>query len=253
MSMSPTLPVSGETQLSSVSWEATSRYDIRSAPGGLGLVQDLENTISASNPRQPDLLQTLDDAKNWLETAMTRWADATGCPNPRLVLDEQGLRKLRTLRDDLRRTQATRDLRESPNSDTAPIGVHTAITSLRLDAGHLQLVPRGQNWHRLLGVVLLEAYQAQTSDTWKRLKVCRNTRCQVAFYDRSRNNSGTWHDVRTCGNSANLAASRARRRLRSQGRSPSQLTPAETDTSPGQKSLSLAPMSSGGRRCGDDL
>jgi predicted RNA-binding Zn ribbon-like protein len=36
--------------------------------------------------------------------------------------------------------------------------------------------------------------------------------CPCAFYDRSRNNSRVWHDVRTCGNVANLRASRARRR-----------------------------------------
>jgi predicted RNA-binding Zn ribbon-like protein len=44
------------------------------------------------------------------------------------------------------------------------------------------------------------------------LKVCRNPRCRVAFYDRSRNNSGVWHDVRTCGNAANLRAHRERQR-----------------------------------------
>ena len=33
-----------------------------------------------------------------------------------------------------------------------------------------------------------------------------------AFYDRSRNNGRVWHDVHTCGNVANLRASRARRR-----------------------------------------
>jgi predicted RNA-binding Zn ribbon-like protein len=42
--------------------------------------------------------------------------------------------------------------------------------------------------------------------------VCRNPRCRVAFYDRSRNNSGVWHDVRTCGNAANLRAHRERQR-----------------------------------------
>ncbi|MGV9881539.1 CGNR zinc finger domain-containing protein [Streptomyces sp. NPDC003006] len=46
----------------------------------------------------------------------------------------------------------------------------------------------------------------------RRLKTCRNPLCRVAFYDRSRNNSGVWHDVKTCGNAANLRAYRARRR-----------------------------------------
>jgi predicted RNA-binding Zn ribbon-like protein len=46
----------------------------------------------------------------------------------------------------------------------------------------------------------------------RRLKICRNPRCRVAFFDRSRNNSGVWRDVRTCGNAANLRAYRARQR-----------------------------------------
>ena len=33
-------------------WLATARYDLDQAPGGLGLVQDLLNTISAGVPRQ---------------------------------------------------------------------------------------------------------------------------------------------------------------------------------------------------------
>jgi len=58
------------------------------------------------------------------------------------------------------------------------------------------------------GAVLM----AQTLDTLPRLKLCRNAACGSAFYDRSKNNSGVWHDVHTCGNSANLRASRARRK-----------------------------------------
>jgi predicted RNA-binding Zn ribbon-like protein len=53
---------------------------------------------------------------------------------------------------------------------------------------------------------------AQSADTWRRLKTCRNPRCEAAFLDRSRNNSGTWHDVRVCGNPANLRACRTRQR-----------------------------------------
>jgi len=61
---------------------------------------------------------------------------------------------------------------------------------------------------------LTEIHEAQLKDTWRRLKACKNERCQGAFYDRSRNNSGVWHDVHTCGNIANLRASRTRRKQR---------------------------------------
>ncbi|GMA87986.1 hypothetical protein GCM10025868_32360 [Angustibacter aerolatus] len=41
--------------------------------------------------------------------------------------------------------------------------------------------------------------------------MCANPECGAAFYDGSPNASRRWHDVRTCGNVANLRASRARR------------------------------------------
>ncbi|MGW1912965.1 CGNR zinc finger domain-containing protein [Streptomyces sp. NPDC002076] len=72
--------------------------------------------------------------------------------------------------------------------------------------------PRGTGWRQVASLALMEAYQAQYTDTLRRLKSCRNTRCLTAFYDRSRNNSGVWHDVRVCGNAANLRNYRARKR-----------------------------------------
>ncbi|MFH9969312.1 CGNR zinc finger domain-containing protein [Streptomyces mirabilis] len=59
---------------------------------------------------------------------------------------------------------------------------------------------------------MIDAYQAQCADSLRRLKSCRNTRCTVTFFDRSRNNSDVWHGVRLCGNAANLRNHRARKR-----------------------------------------
>ncbi|MGX1763100.1 CGNR zinc finger domain-containing protein, partial [Streptomyces lydicus] len=56
------------------------------------------------------------------------------------------------------------------------------------------------------------ALDAQSKGTWARLKTCRNPRCQGAFYDRSRNNSGVWHDLHACGMPSNTRAHRARQR-----------------------------------------
>ncbi|MBW8698697.1 hypothetical protein MBT84_03790 [Streptomyces sp. MBT84] len=67
-------------------------------------------------------------------------------------------------------------------------------------------------WRRVAAPALVEVLQAQRAGTWHRLKPCRNDRCGTAFFDRSRNNSGVWHDVRVCGNAANPRACRARRR-----------------------------------------
>lgn len=77
--------------------------------------------------------------------------------------------------------------------------------------GTLSLAPHGQGAEWIGSAVLGESLLARRDDTWRRLKVCRNTACGVAFYDRSRNNNGVWHAVRKCGNPANLRASRARK------------------------------------------
>ncbi len=78
--------------------------------------------------------------------------------------------------------------------------------------GDLALHPAGRGPGWFVSAVWVQVYLAQQAGTWRRLKLCRNRPCGSAFYDRSKNNSGVWHDVRVCGNAANLRASRARRR-----------------------------------------
>ncbi|WP_433278962.1 CGNR zinc finger domain-containing protein [Pseudonocardia xinjiangensis] len=63
-------------------------------------------------------------------------------------------------------------------------------------------------------LALIECFDAQQADTRRRLKICRNERCECALFDRSCNETGVWHDVRACGNATNLRAYRARRRAR---------------------------------------
>jgi predicted RNA-binding Zn ribbon-like protein len=189
-----------------MSWSTTTRYESTPADGGLALVQDLVNTIPAGRPRQTDLLQDVPTAQAWADAALADWAGATGRPAPSVVLDERGLEELHALRADLRSVLAGAEPTPGVELRAASIGL-----SLGAD-GHAELQPRGHGWRLLVGRILIEVLEAQRADTWRRLKVCRNDRCAVAFYDRSRNNSGAWHNVRICGNAVNLRASRARRR-----------------------------------------
>ncbi|MFF5051628.1 CGNR zinc finger domain-containing protein [Micromonospora sp. NPDC000663] len=202
-------------------WPATARYGLEPAPGGLGLVQDLLNTISAGAPRQPDLLDEPSSATGWARDAAARWSTATGRPAPDVTLDPAGLRTLRILRDDLQNGIDAR-LRGTPESgqpttgtsdDRTPTGSRPAGATLRLDReGSVHLEPAGSGADLLVSLVLAALFEAQLTDVGRRIKTCRNPRCQVAFYDRSRNNSGVWHSVRVCGLPTNLRAHRARRR-----------------------------------------
>ena len=193
-----------------MSYEATGRFALLPAPTGLTLVQDLLNTISAGRPRKPDLLSTTEYAAAWLATAASNWAIAIGVPAP--VLPEPGendLAAMRRLRDAVRVAVRTGT---GSDEDPGPAPVSGSL-SLTLDGtGHVTAAPRGTTpagWLR--SAVLAEMLEAQRADMWRRLKLCRNDQCAVAFFDRSRSNSGVWHNVRVCGNAINLRASRARR------------------------------------------
>ncbi|SCE74597.1 CGNR zinc finger domain-containing protein [Micromonospora chokoriensis] len=201
------------------SWPATARYDLDAAPGGLGLVQDLLNTISAGTPRQPDLLDDPGSATEWARLAVAQWSAATGRPAPDIPLDPAGLQALRIFREELldgidKRLSRTPDLGQSADaSDGIPAGSRTTEATLRLDRdGSVHLDPAGAGADLLISLILAGLFEAQIADVGRRIKTCRNPRCRVAFYDRSRNNSGVWHSVRVCGHPTNLRAHRARQR-----------------------------------------
>lgn len=187
-----------------MTWLATARYGLLPAPGALGFVHDLLNTRSVGRPRQPDLLAEVTSAQEWADGALAAWTGETGQDVPAVVLGEADLDPLRDLRVDLH-------ARVAGSGTRAP--EHQAGVVLRLGPdGLVRPEPRGSGWRALAAVALVAIAQAQSTDTWRRLKTCRNPRCEAAFFDRSRNNSGTWHDVRVCGNPANLRAYRARQR-----------------------------------------
>jgi predicted RNA-binding Zn ribbon-like protein len=61
-----------------------------------------------------------------------------------------------------------------------------------------------------LGAVLARVAVAMGDGTWRRLKACAAEDCQWAFYDSSRNRSGVWCTMRTCGNRAKVRSYRER-------------------------------------------
>jgi predicted RNA-binding Zn ribbon-like protein len=61
---------------------------------------------------------------------------------------------------------------------------------------------------QLLGVI----FYSQATGTWERLKLCENPDCLWAFYDNSRNRSGSWCRMGLCGNRIKNRAYRERQR-----------------------------------------
>ena len=77
-------------------------------------------------------------------------------------------------------------------------------------AGEPALAVTGSGAATAVAPIVAIVYEAMVNDTWPRLKACRADDCQWAFYDESRNRSGTWCDMAVCGNRAKVRAYRER-------------------------------------------
>jgi predicted RNA-binding Zn ribbon-like protein len=183
-------------------WPASHRFDLTTAPEGLGLVHDFLNTVHA-----PDLLADTALARDWASAATRTWSELRGEHVDPPLLDDADLPKLRALRDTVAR------LVRGEAADEQALGGISAGFAMS-GTGEIRLEPAGSGWRWLASALWGEILLSQQAGTWRRLKQCHNHPCESTFYDRSKNNSGVWCNVKTCGNVANLRASRARRRER---------------------------------------
>jgi CGNR zinc finger len=188
------------------SWSASQRYKLAPAPGGLGLVQDFLNTVSIGE-YGPDLLADSAHAGAWATGAVRTWSALRGLHVQAPTLSDADAAKLRALRDTIAKLVAG-----EPPTERGTGGVSASLALS--ETGEVRLEPAGSGWRWLASALWGEILLSQRDGTWRRIKRCHNPQCASTFYDRSKNNSGVWHDVKTCGNAANLRASRARRRER---------------------------------------
>jgi predicted RNA-binding Zn ribbon-like protein len=183
------------------------------APGGLRFVQDLVNTSVGPDP---DPLQDVTGARAWLRAALGAWSAATGQAAPGTELDDTDLAPLRDHRELLRSAlrvqpaQPGSPARANPLAASREIAARVLLTST--PDGLVRYEPFESGWRAVRGLAAAETLLAQAGGTWPRLKVCAYPACGACFYDASPNRTRVWHDTRTCGNIANLRASRARKR-----------------------------------------
>jgi predicted RNA-binding Zn ribbon-like protein len=79
------------------------------------------------------------------------------------------------------------------------------------DDGDAALEPAAAGVDGALARLLSIVYTAMAEGTWPRLKACRNEPCRWAFWDSSKNRSGTWCSMAVCGSRVKSRAYRARR------------------------------------------
>jgi predicted RNA-binding Zn ribbon-like protein len=194
---------------------ATERFEARPAPAGLALVQELVNTHAVARDGV-DLLADHKTAAAWLQTAAGQWARVHGLEIPELSLSEADRLALQELRNLVQQMLAIPpDQRPTDPFDAAAgVTLHASAHLVSDARGQVAVVPLGDAADWLASAVWSEILLAQHGGAWAHLKLCREPGCRSAFYDASRNASAVWHNVRTCGNIANLRTSRARRRAR---------------------------------------
>lgn len=101
-----------------------------------------------------------------------------------------------------------------PDADVAAIDQAAQRAGLHPHFGHdgPVLVPTEHGVPGALGQIVAVAFLADLDGSWEDLKECAGEDCSAVYFDRSKNHSGRWCSMSTCGNRAKVRAWRDRRR-----------------------------------------
>jgi len=75
------------------------------------------------------------------------------------------------------------------------------------------LEPRGSGVAAAFGAIVAALFVGVFDGSVEHLKLCADETCRSVFYDRSKNHSGRWCSMSSCGNRAKVRAWRARKRV----------------------------------------
>jgi predicted RNA-binding Zn ribbon-like protein len=163
----------------------------KSAPGRLELVRVLANTYDPETER--DYLRVPADARALFE--------AKGFPAT--LPEVSGYEDLYALRDALRQTLEAHAHAAEDAAAWERIRSYAQTAELRLDVDgpdRIRLAGYGTGLARFVAEILAIVYDSVRDGTWQRLKLCREESCGSAYYDSSKNGSGTWCSMAVCGN-----------------------------------------------------
>jgi predicted RNA-binding Zn ribbon-like protein len=167
----------------------------QTAPAELELVRQFVNTLDVEE--HTDALATPEGAVRWLAAHGIDGGERSisGADRERLVEVREALRGL-LLANNSGSTPPAECL-ETLNEQSAE-----AAVVLRFDPSGAALVTRCGGVDSAIARLLAIVHAAMNDRTWPRLKACPADDCMWAFYDHSRNRSGTWCEMGECGNRA---------------------------------------------------
>jgi predicted RNA-binding Zn ribbon-like protein len=162
------------------------------APEPLRLVQRFLNTVDLE-----------DDLEVFTSpAALGEWLVTARLISPGTTLTVDDLHRAIAFREALRDLLAAHTGHPVPGdaADRFRTALGAATLGGAVDAsGGISLVPRASGLDGALATLLATIHTASVDGTWQRLKTCHNHACRWAFYDASRNRSGTWCAMGICG------------------------------------------------------
>lgn len=181
----------------------TDRIGDKPAPGRLRLVQAFLNSANHKSGRED--FSSPAALKEWL-------VDEQLIPAKAPVADSD-VRQATAVRDALIRLIETRG-EDKIDSDAVEV-LNRSTRSAQMcvsfgTEGRARLEPLAPSVDGALGKLIAIVVDSMADGTWDNLKICRGFDCSWAFYDRSKNHSGTWCDINDCGNVAKARSYRAR-------------------------------------------
>jgi len=188
-----------------VEW-LTEQMEGKAAPEPLLAVQAFANTLDVED--EIDLLDSVADAKVWLRQS--------GLGTSSLWVTAALLKAAKQLRTLIRRLLAANERGDTDQKAAEALGRLASEHRIPLRAssdGRLEVDDTPANMpNELLAQLLGIVFQAQATGEWDRLKLCANPDCAWAFYDNSRNRSGSWCRMGLCGNRIKNRTYRERQR-----------------------------------------
>ena len=178
----------------------------KAAPGELNHIRRFVNTLDLEDGT--DAIAEPDEMRDWLAERGLLDADVT--------LTAADVSRAHAVREALRKLLLANngDPVDQGAVETLNEAAARADLRVRFEAdGGASLAPVRSAVDGAIGRLLAIVFRAMADGTWPRLKACAyHERCEWAFYDWSKNRSGTWCDMAVCGNRAKAAAYRERRR-----------------------------------------
>jgi predicted RNA-binding Zn ribbon-like protein len=168
-----------------------SSMDDRDTPGGL--VQAFVNTVDLQDG--PEELTDPNTLKTWLV--------AKGLLEAAGPVDGSNLKHAIALREAMRGVIGANSGLPLYPVDVATLNEAAAASGLRMrfgPDGKPRLEPEVKGVVGAMGRIVATLYAAMEDESWTRMKLCSSPSCRWVFYDRSKNHSGRWCDMASCGN-----------------------------------------------------